>query len=393
MHSMLKWKAAPLICLLILLTACNLTRTRPTTATPTSSASSGKPVVEITSPEEGDEVVVGTDLLVSATATDSVGITRVQLIANNQIVKTVSSESATGDESMNVLLDYRPSAAGGVRLEVIAYRGAVASDPAVVNVTVRANQSQVTATIVPQTNVPPIDPNDPSCRALTNVGLNVRMGPGTVYPVIVTVGTGTQMPIIGRIGDNTWWQVRISGGAIGWVIQRNPLNPNEDFITIFGICTLIPIVNPPPTPIIFTATPTRTPTPTPTRTWTPVPNTITPQPADLLITSITGETTVVIPSGETSIDVSYTVTITNNGQADTGPFNNTYQITPGGPVEELSAVSNLSGGQSIALTMELTFDTAGDFTVRVIADSANNVVELSDFNNLGTLDVTVIQAP
>jgi transposase InsO family protein len=105
---------------------------------------------------------------------------------------------------MNVLLDYRPSTAGPVKLEVIAYRGAVASDPATIDVTVRANQSQVTATIIPITNVPPIDPNDRTCRALVNVGLNVRVGPGTQYNRITTVQPGTQIPINGRTGDNSW---------------------------------------------------------------------------------------------------------------------------------------------------------------------------------------------
>ena len=325
MPSLRKWKAVPLICILILMSACNLTRTRPSTQVPPTSDAGGgaKPVVTISSPEEGDEVVVGTDLLVSANATDSVGITRVQLIANNQIVKTVSSESASGDPSMNVLLDYKPSNAGDVRLEVIAYRGAVSSDPAVVNVTVRASQAQVTATIIPQTDVPVIDPNDPTCRALTNVGLNVRTGPGTNYPVITTVQSGTQLPIVGRIGDNTWWQVRLNFGAVGWVIQRNPLNVNEDFITLFGICSFIPIVNPPPSPTTTPPSPTWTRTPTPTPSKTPAPITNTPRPADLLVTSISGPTTIVIPNGESSVVKTYSITITNSGEAATGSFDNT----------------------------------------------------------------------
>lgn len=383
------WKRAALISLLVLLSACNLTRTPPTSEPiPTSDAGSSKPVVTISSPEDGDEVVVGTDLLVSATATDNGGITRVQLIANNQIVKTVSSESTSGDPSMNVLLDYRPSTTGDVRLEVIAYRGAVASDPAVVDITVRASQSQVTATIVPQTDVPVIDPNDPTCRALTNVGLNVRQGPGTNYPRLTTVQTGTQMPIIGRIGDNTWWQVRLGNGLVGWVIQRNPSNVNEDFITILGICGSIPIVIPPPSPTTTPPSPTYTRTSTPTRTPTTAPPSVTPQPADLLVTSISGPTNVVIPTGDSETTRSYSVTITNNGGANTGSFANTIQVTPGGDVLDLGT-ANLDGLQSVSLTIELTFDTPGNFTIRAVADSDNVVPELSDFNNLGTLDITV----
>lgn len=386
------WKTFILICALLVLSACNLSRTPPTEeAIPTDGASSGdgKPEVTISSPQSGDEVVVGTDVFVSANATDSVGITRVQLIANNQIVKTVSSESVAGDRNMNVLLDFRPTSPGEVRLEVIAYRAAVASDPATVTINVRQSQAQVTATIVPQTNVPIIDPNDPTCRALTNVGLNVRVGPGTNYARITTLPVGRQVPIIGRVGDNTWWLVRVSSTTSGWVIQRNPLNPNEEFISIFGNCSAIPIVSPPPSPTTTPPTPTHTPTRTPTQI---PPPTHTPQPADLIVLDIDGPTAPQLPDGG-SVSATYFVTITNNGQANTGSFTNTIQVLPGGPVEELGVVGNLEGGQSIVLTYELTFDAVGAYTIRVVADSENDVPEISEVNNIGTQDVGVVPAP
>jgi hypothetical protein len=381
---------------ILALSACNLTRTPPSaapTSTPDSVAESAKPTVTISSPKDGDELVVGTDLLVSANATDSVGITRVQLIANNQIVKTVSSEAATGDTSMNVLLDYKPTTTGQVDLEVIAYRGAVASEPAEVMVTVRANQSQVTATIIPQTDVPVIDPNDPTCRALINVGLNVRTGPATSFPRITTLQPGSQVPIVGRTGDNAWWQVRV-GGSIGWVVQRNPSNPNEEFATILGVCTFVPIINPPPTltvppPPTLTVPPPTLTVPPPTLTPTTIPVTNTPRPADLVVISISGDNTLTIPTGETSITETFSVTITNNGEANTGQFNNTVQVLPGGPVLELGVVGNLGANESIALAVDLTFE-AGEFTIRVEADSDNSVPEASEFNNRGELDVLAV---
>lgn len=384
---MLNRKIILLVSLLTLLSACNLSRTPPTsepTATSDSQSGADKPVVTISSPQEGDEVVVGTDVFVSANATDSVGITRVQLIANNQIVKTVSSESVAGDQNMNVLLDWRPTSAGEVTLEVIAYRGAIASNPAIVDIIVRQSQSQVTATIVPQTDVPIIDPNDPTCRALTNVALNVRTGPATSFPRITTLPAGRQVPIVGRVGDNSWWLVRVSGTTSGWVIQRNPANPNEEFISIFGVCTGIPIVNPPPS----ATTPPLPPTPTPTRTPTqPPPPTPIPQPPDLVVISINGPTAIDISGG--SVTASYSVVITNNGQANTGQFNNSIQLE-GGAVEELGAVGNLAGGESIALSHDFTFDTEGVFTISVVADSDDMVNEQNEGNNTDTLDVGVV---
>jgi uncharacterized protein YraI len=290
---------------------------------------------------------------------------------------------------MNVLLDYKPTTAGSVKLEVIAYRAQVASDPATIDVTVRASQSQVTATIIPITNVPPIDPNDRTCRALVNVGLNVRVGPGTNFNRITTLQPGVQVPITGRTGDNAWWQVRLNVGQSGWVIQRNPANVNEEFVTILGICTSVPIINPPPPPTFIVPTATRTNTPPPTLTTVPPP-TSTPQPADLLVTSINGETSVTIPLGETSATRTYSVSITNNGGANTGQFSNSIRIIPGGAVQELGVVGDLGPGQSVALSIELTFDTVGDFTIQVDADSGDTVVESSNFNKRGTLDAVVL---
>ena len=109
--------------LAVLVSACNLAvdTTAEPIVTPTDFVS-GKPQVSIISPTNGDEFVVDDTVLVSVNASDSRGVTRVQLLANDQIVKTVSSESSNGDPNMNVLLDYKPRAAGTVNLSVVAYR-------------------------------------------------------------------------------------------------------------------------------------------------------------------------------------------------------------------------------------------------------------------------------
>lgn len=378
-----------------LLSACNLTTQRVTqepviTGTP---AAAGRPTVTISSPASGDEAVVGSDIFVAATASDSVGITSVRLLANNQIVKTVSSQAAGGDRSMNVLLDYRPTTTGPVNLDVIAFRGSVASEPARISITVRASQAQVTATIAPPTGGPIIDPNDPTCRALINVGLNVRTGPGVSFPRIRVLEAGTVVPIIGRIADNSWWQVRLSGTSNGWVIQSDPANPQQNFIRIYGVCTGVPIVN---IPAPITATPTFIPT------WTsvppviitatspppPPPPTVTPGLPDLIVNNISGPTTLEIPPGETSITQQYVVTILNVGGSPTGQFNNTIGIV-GQPFIELGTVASLGANQAITLTADLTFTAAGSYVVRAIIDSDSQVPELSEVNNRGEIDVTV----
>jgi uncharacterized protein YraI len=379
----MRYLRAWIVMALLIMSACNLT-SGPPTSEPINNVTdipSGKPTVTISSPETGSEVVVGDNVLVSANATDAVGVTRMQLIANNQIVKTVSSESISGDKNMSVLLDYKPSAPGDVTLQVIAYRAAVASDPAEVDITVRSNQAQVTATLAPIPNVPDINPNDPTCRALVNIGLNLRSGPGTNYQRITVLGAGTLVPVIGRIGSNQWWQVR-SGVNVGWVAA--------EFTTLYGAyCSTIPIVAPPPSPTTTPSTPTYTPTLFPTNTPISQPPTLTPGPSDLVITSIIGETNVIIPPGSPDISETYTVTITNSGSRGTGQFSNTVQVLPGGPVLDLGVSGNLRAGESISLSISLTFDTPGAYTIRATTDSGAIVDELSEFNNTGTLDINV----
>ena len=129
---------------------------------------------------------------------------------------------------------------------------------------------------------------------------------------------------------------------------------------------------------------------TPTRTSTPIPpKTNTPQPADLLVVSITGPANLVIPDGQTSVTSSFSVTITNNGSANTGQFTNTITIQPGGSPMELGVVGNLSANESIALTIDLTFEAVDNYTLRVDADTDNDVQEASEANNRGFADVTV----
>lgn len=362
---------------LIVASGCNLS-TQPPTAepleVPSELPSSGKPTVQIASPESGDEVAVNTQIFVTANATDSVGVTRVQLIANNQVVKTVSSESPAGQTNFQVLLDYTPRQAGDVNLEVVAYRGAIASDPAQVDITVRSAQSLITATIPPIDSGPVIDPNDPTCRILTNVGLNVRTGPGTNYDRITVLGAGTQAPIIGRIGDNSWWQIR-SGFNVGWV--------SAQFTSVYGICTAVPVVNPPPSPTPTGASPTprasATPTPTPTPTISP-----TPGKPDLVISSIAGPTSVTLPSDA----VTFAVTITNTGIGPSGQFANKFTL-PAGTETDLGVVANLNPGESISLSILVSFSGTGTVNLSARADSSNQVTEISEVNNVGILAVTV----
>lgn len=368
-----------LLCLTILLlvaSACNLSQTPPTSESETvlPDNQSGKPTVTITSPKSGDEFVVGNQLFVTAAATDTVGVTRVQLLANNQPVKTVSSESPAGQKSFDLLLDYTPRAQGAVNLQIVAYRGAIASDPVSVDINVRATQTQVTATSQSVPSGPVIDPNDPTCRALINAGLNVRGGPGTVYDKLTVLAAGTVAPIIGRTGANDWWQIRY-GLTTGWV--------SAPFTSVYGICSAVPVVPAPPTPTPLGGAPTWTPPPT----FTPRPPqaTNTPGRPDLVITSIAGATDVVLADAATQ---TYSITVTNTGSGPSGSFVNAF-TGPDGVEVDLGAVSNLNAGESIVLTKSVTFTATGNFNLSARADTGTQVTEISEVNNNASLLVKV----
>jgi hypothetical protein len=367
-----------LLACLLLISACTLTTQLPPSPEaidPPPGETSNRPVVTISNPAEGAQLVTGQQIFVAARAVDTVGVTRVQLIANNQIVKTVSSETSAGNRNFDVLLDYTPRTPGVLNLQVVAYRNALASDPAQVNVTVSA--AQPTAAGVPTVSGgnpggggnsgPVIDPLDPTCRALTTAGLNVRSGPGTNFDRLTVLGAGVQVPIVGRTAVNDWWQVR-TGTITGWVAAV--------YTQVYGICTAVPIIS------LATATPVFTFTPPPT--FTPRPS-ATPGIPDLVISSISGSNQVSLASAATQ---TYAVAITNTGSGPAGQFRVRY-TGPSGAENDLGVVASLNAGETIVLNVEVTFTATGSIPISARADTDNQITEVSEVNNNGTLFVRV----
>lgn len=227
-------RALPLsICLL--LAACNLQgRTTDHRQPPATNLPTGPPSIQIASPSGGDEFVIGEEILVSVMAGDSIGVNRVQLFVDNQIVRTVSSESLQGDLALQAILNYTPQRRdlGRITLRAVAYRGVVVSEPDEIDVVVRESPAQIVATPVQQGNVPFI-PDDGVCRALVNVGLNFRTGPSTGYQIITVLASGTLARITGRNSEHNWWRLNVEG-QIGWV--------SGDFTTEYGDCGSIAVV-------------------------------------------------------------------------------------------------------------------------------------------------------
>src|SRR5690606_30949004 len=228
-----------LIITVFIVTACNLGGTPNQGEEPIDNGdaeSVGQPQVTILSPENGDTFTVNEQILVSVGATDSIGITRVQLFANGSLVKTVSSEFANGEVSYEGVLDFTPRTEGDYTLRVIAFRNAISSPPADLSVTVGTEQISITerpnstgsgtgsgtgSTTGSTGNPVPSIPNDGLCRVLTRVGLNMRTQPTTTRDnVITTFSANTLLLVVARLADNSWWKVS-SGFTVGWV-SGNP---------------------------------------------------------------------------------------------------------------------------------------------------------------------------
>lgn len=228
------------ICLLaggigLALAGCNLRdRASDSIAGAPAPVPSGLPSIQIASPNDGAEYVLGDEILVSVRAADSIGVNRVQLFVDDQIVRTVSSESLQGDLELQAILNYVPQLAdvGAINLRAVAYRGRVVSQPQEITVVVREFPSQVIATPIQLSNVPFI-PNDGLCRALVNIGLNFRAGPGTSFQIIHILASGTLAPITGRNSAHSWWRLNVED-RVGWV--------SGDFTTEYGDCGKTPVV-------------------------------------------------------------------------------------------------------------------------------------------------------
>jgi hypothetical protein len=99
-----------------------------------------KPVVEIVSPLNGSEVGLGDEIVVLFSAEDEVGISRVELQANGQIVSVKRSDQAEGQPTMSATLPWTPTVPGSQTLLVYAYNvEGVVSDAVGVRVVVVAS--------------------------------------------------------------------------------------------------------------------------------------------------------------------------------------------------------------------------------------------------------------
>ncbi len=257
---------ARLVAFIIILTISACTSATPTPNLPT------KPIAIIASPQSDARVVVGQEVMISFTAADVKGISQVELAVDGQPLHVQKVDPPVNSFAANQ--PWTPARPGSHVIELRAFNvDNEPSDPAQVFIT--ASEAGVTTTpfpgetlsptpaltVVPTTGaitlIPPnptvVEPTSNQPTVTTLVGLNVRAGPGTDYPVIGRLPEGQSAPIIGRDAVGSWWQITFPLGSN----QRGWLSGSAQYSKASN-AEGVPVVPAPPkpTPIPPTATPT-----------------------------------------------------------------------------------------------------------------------------------------
>ena len=253
------------------------------------------PIANITSPEANSNLPIEQDILITFNAADVNGIAQVELTINGEavMVETVSPPV----NSYTASYRWRPEQAGTQVIELTAFNveqtgsepdqvlvsvigpgqvsieptdeptptlAAVSIEPTAADVAVEPTATPESAEAPPptETSVPFASPtvaplasadNEPKVTML--VGLNVRQGPGTNYPIIGRMAAGESALITGRNDFASWWQIQFASdaGDLGWVAA------GEGFSEATNV-EVVPVVAAPP--IEQVASPTATPEPT-----------------------------------------------------------------------------------------------------------------------------------
>ncbi len=229
-----------LLCLSLSGLACNLTgsESAPTaTVRPTgnSAAGDGLPAVTVLWPPTGSEFVARQEILVYVRATDSVGITRLELRSPTMLLSSIPSAERSGQTEFEAILSWTPTRTGTQDMEVVAYRGQTASTPIPLQVIIRQLARDIVATPLPYGISAPVIPTG-GCQVRVDINeLRFRAGPGTQFEIMGILQVGEVLSVTGRNAASTWWQASRNGQTV-W------FSANADYTTNLTDCSAVPEV-------------------------------------------------------------------------------------------------------------------------------------------------------
>lgn len=117
-------------------------------------------------------------------------------------------------------------------------------------------------------------PATPKAKVGGDGQVNVRSGPGTVYPEIGQVATGSELEIVAKSAAGDWYQICCVNNEPVWIVAR--------LVEVTGDANLIQVATNIPAPPTPTRAPTRPPA-APRPTQPPAQPTATPAPAVLFV--------------------------------------------------------------------------------------------------------------
>ncbi len=161
----------------------------------------GKPSVVIVSPPSGSQFRDGEDVVVQSTATDSAGVTRVELLVDGSVVKVDPSPTAQGQPSFTLLQTWKATP-GTHTLSVRAYNASGgASEPVAISVVVAqagvpasvpTPQAAASRTPVPTTTIGIPPPSAPTATPPQSAPpAQAACTDSSVYVADVTISDGT----------------------------------------------------------------------------------------------------------------------------------------------------------------------------------------------------------
>ncbi len=365
-----------LVIVLLTSLACNLTKEDSSDTSPISGEGAPPTVFVRSEPSVGS---VNQPLVVGVEAVDptGLGVTQVVMLVNDRPGDQKPSPNPEGTTPFIVNLSWTPVRAGTYTIRIIAYRRSVASEPAVLNVTVGTNPVTLTPSSGSGSGFTPSAPTVGPCRVRVDVGtLNFRSAPDASSSdyIIGSFNLNEEPLLIARLSDNSWYQVRdTTSSQIGWI--------SAAYGTVLGSCGTIPVALPPTTP-----------TPVPTHTLPPAAE---PPPSDLVALPISGRVSLQLDASGT-VTENYSLMIQNFGGQDSGAFR--VQIVLPGGQEIVRDVPNLTVGETFSLAegggqQTITFSSPGIHQIAVFVDFENAVNESNEGNNVTSLEINVEPAP
>jgi hypothetical protein len=264
--------------MMFVIAACTLTSPQG----PAPQTISGVPVVEIISPAPNNTYLEGVGVSIQASVSNAgADIARVEFEVDDAIIGTAESPNAAGAAIFSVSQRWTAAGEGEHTVGVTAFRAdGSSSAPVTVSFTVIGQAELATATPQPTTGsqssggttngggqstqaptarptdsepteVPATDPPaataTPSGPMLTtNIGINVRSGPSTLFnPPLGGLAAGATAEILATNPGRDWYKIRYFS-ADGWVFSGN--------VTTSGDLSNLPVEQGPPLPTAVPAT-------------------------------------------------------------------------------------------------------------------------------------------